>query len=186
MVNSSTCYFGVKSLGRYREAGNALSTAAKASTEGKAKVWKLAKQFKADLNKDIYVDKNPQKALTQCALMGEDDEEVGKFTGMALYQKNSFLVSNLGIFEQKATKEPGDGEEVVEGGGGEGKWKVKDILFSVGAVRANIYSAMMFNVASVKGGDCVICVNWQEGVLEAGMVERVLKAVEGRLEVLVG
>lgn len=182
MVNASTSYFGVQRLGRYREAGNALSSAAKTDNEGKAKVWELAKQFKEHLNKEIYVDKNPQTQLTQCELMGEDDEEVGRFRGLALYQKNSFLVSNLGAFELKESK---DGEEVVEGEG-DGKWKVKDVLFSVGAVRASIYSAMMFNVASVKGGDCVICANWQEGVLEEDMVERVLRAVEERLEMLVG
>ncbi|CZR61393.1 uncharacterized protein PAC_11289 [Phialocephala subalpina] len=164
MVNASASYFGAHRLGRFREADNGMSsTAGKTGNEGKEQVWESAKQFKSDINKDLYVDKNTQKALCQCKLMGEDDEEVGKFTGMALYQKNSFLVSNLGAFEPK---EPRDSKEMVEEEGGEGKWKVKDILFSVGAVNANIYSPMAFNVASAKGGDCVICANWQEGVLE--------------------
>ena len=106
-------------------------------------------------------------------LLGEDIEEVGGFYGMRLYQNNSFLISNLGVFEPR---------EGMEDGG----WEIKDVGFSAGAVRASMGDiGPSFNVASVNGGDCVVCATWEEGVLDESEVERVLDGVRARLEAVI-
>jgi len=106
-------------------------------------------------------------------LLGTDDEDVGRFYGLDLYQNHSFLVSNIGVFEAR--------EGMKEGG-----WSVRDVGFSAGAIRAVMGDiGPAFNVASVRGGGCVVVATWEEGVLREGLVGDVLDRVHRRLRLLV-
>ena len=106
------------------------------------------------------------------SLLGEDIEEVD-FYGLSLYQNNSLLISNLGVFEPR---------EEMDGGG----WEIKEVGFSAGSIRASMGDiGPSFNIASVRGGDCVVCATWEESVLEDRVTERVLDGVKARLEAVV-
>jgi hypothetical protein len=107
-----------------------------------------------------------------CKIFEGDMEDVS-FFGHGLYQNNSFLISNLGVFEPR--------EDMLEGG-----WSIKDIGFSAGAIRATLSDfGMVFNVASVKEKDCLISAIYEEGVLKDEMVKKVLMAVLKRIKLLI-
>jgi hypothetical protein len=136
-------------------------------------VWKLAAQYKAGMTSAIYKSRRVVQDFIMGPLLGEDIEEVGTFYGMGLYQNNSFLISNLGVFEPR--------EEMNNGG-----WTVEEVGFSAGSIRASMGDiGPSFNAASVKDGDCVMCATWEQSVLEERMVERVLEGVKARLEAVI-
>ena len=126
-------------------------------------LWKLAAQYKVGMNTVIHKSGRVVQDFIMGPLLCGDIEEVGAFFGMGVYQNNSFLISNLGVFEPR--------EEVNDGG-----WTVEEVEFSacsIWAFMGNIGPS--FNDASVKDGDCAICVAWENGVLE----ERLVKVLWG-------
>jgi hypothetical protein len=136
-------------------------------------VWKLARDYKSGLNDFIWKSRSVLQDFLTGQLLGEDDEEVGTFYGMGLYQNNSFLISNLGAFEPKQ-------------GTAEGGWSIEDAAFSAGTIRAALGDfGIIFNVASAKGRDCVICATYEDRVLEDEMVRRVLDTILARLELVI-
>ncbi len=74
---------------------------------------------------------------------------------------------------------PREEQEIEDG------WRIEDVTFSAAALKARLSdAAIAVNVASVKGGDCVITVSYEKGVLRDEMVREFLRGVEGRLEFL--
>jgi hypothetical protein len=101
------------------------------------------------------------------------DIEDSSFYGRGIFMNNSFLISNLGVFKPR--------EDMVDGG-----WRIKDIHFSAAAIRATLGDfGIVFNVASVKCGDCLISATYEEGVLKDEMVKKVLRGVLVRLRLLI-
>lgn len=136
-------------------------------------IWKLATAYKAGMNTAIHTNRRVVQDFLMGNLLGEDIEEVGGFYGMGLYQNHSFLISNLRVFEPR--------EDMEDGG-----WEIKEVGFSAAPIRASMGDiGPSFNVASVMGGDCIICVTWEHGVLEEETVERVLDGVKARLEAII-
>ncbi|KAH8764587.1 hypothetical protein BGZ57DRAFT_990551 [Hyaloscypha finlandica] len=106
-----------------------------------SKVWKLAMAYKKDLNRATYESGRVMQDFLICKIL-EGDLADFSFVGQGLYQNNSFLISNLCVFEPR--------EEMVDGG-----WSIKDVGFSSGVIRAALSDfGPVFDVASVKGGDC--------------------------------
>ena len=173
-VNAASQYARKQFLGKYRAAGRTASSEQslpRGVQVNVSAVWKLARRYKADMNKTWKSRKLLQDFLTG-NLLGEDDEEVGTFYGLGLYQNNGFLISNLGVFEPR--------QGMADGG-----WKIADVGFSAGEIRAALGDAgIVFNVSSVKGGDCLIFATYEEGVLEGEMVRRVLGTIMERLKLL--
>jgi hypothetical protein len=135
-------------------------------------VWNLAMEYKKSLNSFTKSGAAIQDFLSG-RVLGEDDEEVGQFTGFRMVVNNSFLISNVGIFKPK--------ENMAAGG-----WTVEDVGFSAGAIRSAISECgIIFNVASAKDGDCVIFAIYEEGVLKEDVVMRVLDLVSQRIKLLV-
>lgn len=176
-TNAVSTYYRVQPLGRYRACawGRASSSASSPTQEmsiDAPKVWDLAKTYKRDLNHATYKSGAVMQDFLICKIFEGDIEDVS-FFGHGLYQNNSFLISNLGVFEPR--------ENMLEGG-----WSIKDIGFSAGAIRATLSDfGMAFNVASVKEKDCMISAIFEEGVLKDEMVKEVLKAVLKRIKLLI-
>jgi len=137
-------------------------------------VWKLAANYKKGVH-DFVKSSRPLQDILTGKLLGEDVEEIdGTFHAMSLYMNNSFLVSNLGVFKPREAMS-------------DGNWEIGDVAFSAGAIRASLgENGIVFNVASAKGGDCMICATFEEGVLKADMVRAVLDRVLGRLKLMLG
>lgn len=134
-------------------------------------IWQLAASYKGGMNAAIH-DGHVIQDFLMGKLLGEDIEEID-FYGLGLYQNNSFLMSNLGVFERR--------EDMEDGG-----WEIGEVGFSAGSIRAAMGDiGPSFNFASAKVGDCVVCATWEEGVLEMTMVERVLEGVKIRLEAVI-
>jgi hypothetical protein len=107
-----------------------------------------------------------------CKLFEGDMEDLS-FYGHGLYQNNSFLISNLGVFEAR--------ENMVDSG-----WSIKDIAFSAAAIRATLGDfGIVFDVASINGGDCLISATYEAGVLKDDMVKGVLTVVLARMKMLI-
>jgi Alcohol acetyltransferase len=173
-TNAASQYARKQFLGKYRAAGRTTSSEQSPPQGVHVNVpafWELARRYKADMSRSWKSRKSLQDFLTG-KLLGEDDEEVGTFYGLGLYQNNGFLISNLGAFEPK--------QEMANGG-----WKITDVGFSAGEIRAALGDAgIIFNVSSVKEGDCLIIATYEEGVLESEMVRRVLGGIMERLKFL--
>jgi hypothetical protein len=174
-TNAVSTYCRVQWLGKYRAAGT--NPVCNAGTQGNTAqkfhidtqlTWKLARQYKNGMN-DFIKSKRTLQDFLIGKLLGEDEED----TGIFLYQNNSFLVSNLGVFEPRE-------------GMGDGGWSIKDVGFSASAIRATMGDiGIVFNVSSMRDGDCVIYATYEEGVLKEDMVRSVLYGVIGRLRMLI-
>lgn len=91
----------------------------------------------------------------------------GFFTKQARHQReDSFQVSNVGVMD-------------TEGGD---RAAIDRVIFSQSS--NVIGSALVFSVASVKGGDLAIALTWQEGIVEVELAENVLKTLEAELALL--
>jgi hypothetical protein len=67
-----------------------------------------------------------------------------------------------------------------------GGWEIEEVRISAGSIRASVgHIGPSFNIASLKGGNCVASATWEDGVLEEKMVERVLEGVKARLEAVI-
>ncbi|PVH73560.1 hypothetical protein DL98DRAFT_519821 [Cadophora sp. DSE1049] len=165
-TNASATYYRTHLLRKYRAVSQnrTLDTAA---------VWQLAADYKKHMHDSIYKSDVVLQGYLTCRLLGEDNEEVGSFYGLGLYLNNSFLISNIGVFNPK--------EDMKAGG-----WSVKDVGFGAAAIRAAVGDyGPVFSVASVKNGDCVIAATWEHGVLEEEMVKNALSAISERLAAVV-
>jgi hypothetical protein len=132
-------------------------------------VGELAQADKQALHQATYSSGTVMKEFLLCKTLEGDIEDLS-FYGHGIYQNNSFLISNLGVFQPR--------EDMVDGG-----WSVKEVGFSAGAVRATLSDVgTVFNVASVKGGSCVISIVYEEGVLKDEMVKMVVAALAARLK----
>jgi hypothetical protein len=174
-TNAVSAYHAIRLLGNYRKAGVlAFSNQAETSETSNdlSLVWNLAVEYKKSLNAFTKSGAAIQDFLSG-RVLGEDDEDVGQFTGFGMVINHSFLISNLGVFEPK---------ENMEAGG----WIIEDVGFSAGSIRSAISECgIIFNVASAKDGDCVIFATYEEGVLKENMVIRVLDLVSQRIQLLV-
>lgn len=121
----------------------------------------------------IYKSKRTIQDFLTGKLLGEDDEDVGAFYGLGLYQNFHFLMSNLGVFNPR--------DDTIDNG-----WSIQEVGFSAGAIRAAMGDiGMTFNMATATGGDCVVCVTYEAEVLSDEMVRGVLQNSLGRLKQLV-
>ena len=183
VTNAVSVYYHIDILSSYRKAliQPTTTTARNFDARGQAGareemldkdlIWKLARKYKQNLNKSIYTTKSVAQNFLVAKALGEDNEDMGEFFGKGLYQYNSSLISNLGAFEPCA--ESADRVEGESLG-----WEVSGVAFSAGAIRAKLGDfGIVFNVASAKDGDCVICGCWEEGVLREEMVKMVLRRV---------
>jgi hypothetical protein len=113
-----------------------------------------------------------QNAVSLSRLMPADQEPFADaiFGTMRTILPNSFVLSNLGAFTPSLISD----SEV-------GGWTINNMEFSVSAYGTGVGSSLYFAVISVKGGACVINVDYQEGILEDDLVTRVISGVERRL-----
>lgn len=170
-TNAASTYYRVQPLGPYRSAANiAPANSPPTLTLDRSKIWSLAQTYKAALHHSTYTSCTVTQDFLVCKTIAGDLEDVS-FAHHSLYMNNSFLVSNLGVFEPR--------DEMEDGG-----WSVDGVGFSAAAVRACVSDAgVVFDVASVRGGECVVVGVWEEGVLEE-VVRELLRAVRGRLDLL--
>jgi hypothetical protein len=178
-TNAVSTYSRAQLLGQYRFAGAIPRHQVEARNDfqglhvNSRLVWKLAANYKNGV-RDFVKSSRPLQDILTGKLLGEDVEEIdGTFHAMSLYMNNSFLVSNLSVFEPREAMSNGN-------------WEVSDVAFSAGAIRASLgEDGIVFNVASAKNADCMICATYKEGVLKVEMVRTALDRVLGRLKLMV-
>jgi hypothetical protein len=147
------------------------------STINHAVVWDLARKYKAALDAGLRMPRprtSPlvQNVLSISKLMPADEEAFASaiFATMRTLLPNIFSLSNLGAF----TPAPASDSDT-------GSWTITNMEFSVSSYRIGFGAALYFAIISVKGGACVMNVDYQEGVIEDDLVERVIAGVERRL-----
>lgn len=175
-TNAGSQYGRAQLLGKYRDAGRNPESGSSQLFEShvnKDLIWKLARNYKDGLNNAIYKSRSVLQDFLTGQLLGEDEEEVGTLYGLGLYQNNSFLMSNIGVFSPKV--------DMADNG-----WSVIDVAFSAGTIRAALGDVgIILNVASAQSGDCVICSTYEEGVLKDDMVQSVLEGILKRLKLVI-
>lgn len=162
MMNGATGGFLTHWLRHYREvvtAGGGVDAEA---------VWRLARWYKGAMVQGI--PNRYMRGWMAGGLLGADLEGfVGRVLGgIGRATGKSFLCSNLGAFsfegEEEADEEKEEGEKK--------KWTISDLQFSASCVNGNVGSrGFVFNVVGVKGGDTVVHVSYEEGVVSQEMAE---------------
>ncbi|KAE9367634.1 hypothetical protein N431DRAFT_416378 [Stipitochalara longipes BDJ] len=176
-TNAVSAYHRVQSLGKYRACAKRQFTLPNPTSPRDMfidvpRIWELAKLYKQHLSHATYKSRTVMQDFLVCQLFEGDIEDLS-FYGHGLYQNNSFLISNLGVFEPR--------EDM-----GGGSWSIRDIGFSAGAIRATLGDfGIVFDVASVKGADCLISATYEKSVLKDEMVKEVLVALLARIKLLI-
>ena len=113
-----------------------------------------------------------QDALSISKLMPVDEEAFAGaiFAAMRTVIPNCFSISNLGAF----TPAPASASET-------GSWATSNMEFSVSSQRIGFGCALYFAIISVKGGGCVMNVDYQQGVLEDELIKCLISGIERRL-----
>ncbi|KKY23030.1 putative peroxidase family protein [Phaeomoniella chlamydospora] len=137
-----------------------------------AQGWLLAHRYYEFLSQNVQHGKRILRDHKSINLIGPDDEHYVAQMVPAIGQqlKQAFLVSNLGAFDPASSASP---------------WTISDVEFSAGATKGGIGTDVVFNMASVKGGDCVINLTYEKGVLDPDMVRKLIQGVKTRLEVMI-
>ncbi|KAJ5622946.1 hypothetical protein N7490_011551 [Penicillium lividum] len=165
-------------LGKFRKAGKGdRDSSDKISTVNAGIVWDLAREHKILLMKDLNHTKIWRKAWKSMELVQEDDEDyfAQAIDGYSTSQRNSFGISNLGVFDPSQFDQTGS----------DAKWKISNMEFSASIMKAGYGTNMTFNVIGVAGGDTVIHVGSEEGSLKDDFVASVLERVQIRLEAII-
>lgn len=133
--------------------------------------WELAALSRAKMIDALLGDKMPFHDLMSMDLMPDNEEPYWKTLtpSMARARNNQFDLSNLGAFQARST----------------GKWAIDMVHFSSAASRASSTSAMIFAVASLKAGPCVIYISYEDGTFPEGRVDKIAERVERRLKAVV-
>lgn len=138
-------------------------------------VWQLVRQHKSKMDGDIYGSIRDWMAGT---LIGNTIEDfmttsmprIGHFTS------DTYLVSNLGPFSStpKGITTTSDAEET---------WTINDMQFSAAATNGNVGSrSLVLNVAGVAGGDTVINVSYEDGIIDRETVDAILEKAMEKLD----
>jgi len=143
--------------------------------------WTLARKYNTWL-KDGLLDKDgktpiPVQDFMVMSSFRKEEEAFAKqvLPLVGVMTERARSLSNLGVFDGDVGKE--DGEE--------GEWGIGNVEFSVAATKPCVGNILYFGIVSLRGGDCVIHVTYNEGVLEDELVSRLLKSMELRLGYLV-
>jgi len=152
----------------YRQAG-AMSTA---NDRQIALMWQLSQRAKADLDSAMFTHHTPLPVANALGLpaIGEDDESIttGIYNVLDVAVTKAFCVSSLVESESESP----------------GPWQLKCTEFSVSAQKSQVGPMLYFAMASVKDGQCVINVSYEDNILQTGVAERILQGVERRLNML--
>ncbi|KAH6981078.1 alcohol acetyltransferase [Ilyonectria sp. MPI-CAGE-AT-0026] len=141
--------------------------------------WKLARSYRRSMLKHIP-NKFMRSWMAGTLLGGDLESFVNKaLEGMGRVTSKSFLVSNLGAFTVQMSG--ATGEEQIE----QPRWGIEDMQFSAATVNGNVGSrGFVFNVAGVRGGDTVVNVSYEEGVVSRGQAEDLLELTMDKIESL--
>lgn len=155
-------------LHNYRRAG----ATSPANDRQIALMWQLSQRAKADLDSAMLTHHTPLPVANALGLtaIGEDDESIttGIYNVLDVAVTKTFCVSSLVESESESY----------------GPWQLKGTEFSVSAQKSQVGPMLYFAMASMKGGQCVINVSYEEDILQTEVVRRILEGVERRLIML--
>lgn len=162
-------------LGKYRKAmvENAKTGQREIDT---AAAWKLVQEYG-----QMMQDQMPNRGMRcwiGCELVKTDLEDfvAEGLPSLGSLMKMTFGNSNLGVFSAE------NGEEQ----GANTAWKVDDFQWSVAATNGTQSSrGFKFSVAGVKGGDSVINMSYEEGIVSREMAEEVLRLTMNKIEAMI-
>ena len=155
-------------LGDYRRAG----ATCPANGRQIALMWQLSQRAKADLDSAMFTHHTPLPVANALGLtaIGEDYEAIttGIYNVLDVAVTKTFCVSSL----------------VESNSQSSGPWQLKGTEFSVSAQKSQVGPMLYFAMASIKDGQCVINVSYEEGVLQTAVVRKIIEGVEKRLLML--
>ncbi|KAJ9137069.1 Peroxidase family protein [Pleurostoma richardsiae] len=134
-------------------------------------LWVLVQRYKAHMDRELS---GPVPPAVQAWLAGNmlgptlEDMVEQVFPSLGLHQQNGIGFSNLGRFD------PGTAGARDSAEAHDQAWKVEEVQMSAcvtgGAVS---YHGLAFSIAGIAGGDTVVNVAWEEGVVNREMVNDV-------------
>ncbi|KAF5640468.1 alcohol acetyltransferase [Fusarium sp. NRRL 52700] len=126
---------------------------AKIRQAGDANVWELAAKLRQDMKR--RTDTMPHNEFSYLFRYARDWRNIFQ-ARYGKQRRELWLLSNLGSIAAPASKGP---------------WELENVLF---AQFAPIFScALAVNAASVEGGDMMVSLVWQDGILETELVQGV-------------
>ncbi|KAL7907403.1 alcohol acetyltransferase [Trichoderma velutinum] len=138
-------------------------------------VWQLVREHKSKMDGDIYGSIRDWMAGT---LIGNTIEDfmTSSMPRLGHFTSDTYLVSNLGPFSSipKGVATTGDAKET---------WTIDDMQFSAGATNGNAGSrSVVLNVAGVAGGDTVINVSYEDGIMNKETVDAIVQKAMEKLD----
>lgn len=141
-----------------------------------ATAWKLVQEYGQMMQEQM-----PNRAMRcwiGCELVKTDLEDfvAEGLPSLGSLMKMTFGNSNLGVFSADNGEEKGANKA----------WKVDDFQWSVAATNGTQSSrGFKFSVAGAKGGDTVINMSYEEGIVSREMAEEVLRLTMNKIEAMI-
>ena len=160
-------------LGQYRDCMVDMGSGQKALDTTSA--WELVQSY-GQLMQDFMPNRG-MRNWSACALIGPNLEDYASqgLSSVGPLMSMTFTNSNLGVFTLG-----NDEDEVVKR-----PWMIDDFQWSVPAANGNQGSrGFKFSVAGIKGGDTVINLTYEEGIVSREMAETVLKSTMEKIEAM--
>lgn len=171
MVNAASAGHAIHRLQPYR---NAMADGG--HTVDKTVAWGLVREYGEDMK--AYMPHRGMRTWIGCTQSPPDLEgfisQAMPFVGHL--QSMVFQISSLGAFEAGEAEEPE----------ARPAWRIDDCQFSAPAMNGNIdCHGFKFQIAGVKGGDTVINLSSEEGVVSREVMQRVLDLTVEKIKAMV-
>jgi len=170
MVNLASTVSRMSRVYQYREAGRDPSSKS-------SRFWELARDDHLWLQDCLSDVKHSTPTPIQDLIFpAPEDEELFAsqiIPNIGVAAKGSHTISNLGTVDSKFGRN--EGHE---------PWELSAIEFSCCATKSCTGSVLYFAVMSLKGGECVINVSYEKGVLEDEKVREIIEKIRKRFIVM--
>ncbi|KAI5458972.1 alcohol acetyltransferase [Mariannaea sp. PMI_226] len=132
--------------------------------------WKLVKEYRANLTNAMEGSSVLRSFRAGNSVSNAlEDMLSSTFPMLGVYMNNSLNISNLGAF--KTTERAGP-------------WKIDDMSFSASCVNGNIFSPVSFQIVGVDGGNTVVMVSYEDGIVSEDMISGMLEGTFERIEAM--
>lgn len=164
VMNASSTFITEHRLKKLRRA----ALPATATSIDAEAVWKLVHEYGTRL-RTAFQGSLPAVILNNVRgkVLGLDLEDMLEkgMSLLGLFMSNSFILSSLGPFSG-----PSEG------------WQIDEIQFAAAVTQRSAgVNGLVINVAGIKGGDTIINISYEDGVLEPELVEGVLRSVVAKI-----
>ncbi|KAI9769747.1 MAG: hypothetical protein M1839_003593 [Geoglossum umbratile] len=135
--------------------------------------WGEAKKNKQRIQKELA---KGDRDITMGSLRHIPDFDAYLTGRIGKKREDSYSITNIGVFDGEA---PARKPTATADGGLYHQWRISRVALSQ-SCHVN-GSAVQFCIASTKGGEMVIALNWQEGVVPVSDIDRVVQSLREQL-----